>query len=495
MKKAILVVLLAAVLLSCFGAAFVSAEPEKLNIESYTVISGDGQAVSDTLNGSLTDGQVGSGATADLESGLWFAFETGKNMSSDDSSQYAEIVVDLGKDCVISGLRVHHLGTHPAGVNTPWGVFAEFSYDNETWVGASNYVNTDADGHDVWGSHEDAYWTELVLDSAFSARYVKFRVAALTNASKIYISELEVYGEAIAETSDETSAADPSSPLYQKSALFVGDSICEASCEWGSPKYGKTVGWAGRILAGNDMTGVNTGKSGASVSDCRGENTILAQLQAQAGNSYDYVILHGGTNDAWDACTVGTMTDADNFTGPYDMSTFAGGLETTIQYAKENYPDAIFGYIINFNFPKATHGVMNAMDAYVDVTIEICEKWDIPYLDLYHDEDFCKNQLKTESAQHLPDFIHPNSLGYNIITPVVEDWMKTLTVDGLPEEESSAAESSEETAPAVSETVSETTMDSTDSEGGFPIYGWVIIAVVAAVVIAAVAVVIVKRKK
>ena len=85
---------------------------------------------------------------------------------------------------------------------------------------------------------------------------------------------------------------DPESPLYKKMALFVGDSICEAIYEQRDANYSYRFGWGGRILYNNEMRGVNLGKSGASVSDCRGANTIMTQLvnSKNAGKQYDMMV-------------------------------------------------------------------------------------------------------------------------------------------------------------------------------------------------------------
>lgn len=212
--------------------------------------------------------------------------------------------------------------------------------------------------------------------------------------------------------------------LKGKSVLFVGDSLCEAACEWNSEEYKSKVGWAGRIMSDNQMSGINKSLSGASMSDCRGSNTIINQLIALKGNRYDYVILEGGGNDAWDSAPVGVMTEG--FDGPFDTATFAGGFEATIKYAKENYEGAKLGFIVTYQMPSSQFGRMADMSEYFALSKEICNKWGIPYVDLYFDEELNKNVLKSHLNENLPDFIHANSSGYNIITPIINDWMKTL---------------------------------------------------------------------
>ncbi len=213
-------------------------------------------------------------------------------------------------------------------------------------------------------------------------------------------------------------------PLFKKSVFFVGDSLCEAYCERESEEYSVKRGWAGRIMQGNEMTGLNKSLGGASIGDCRGENLVINQLIAMDGNKYDYVIIEGGGNDAWDSAPVGEITEG--FDGPFDRNTFAGGLENTFKYAKEHYAGAIFGYIVTYQMPSSPYGRMSDMSEYFALSKKICDKWEIPYLDLYFDDDFNENIFRSASPDHLPDTVHPNSAGYNILAPIIEDWMKTL---------------------------------------------------------------------
>lgn len=293
--------------------------------------------------------------------------------------------------------------------------------------------------------------------------------------------------------------AENTSPLYQKSVLFVGDSLCEGWIEWNDATYKSQIGYAGRIMVKNEMTGINKSKSGASMSNCRGANTVLAQLQAMSGNEYDYVILEGGCNDAWDSCPLGEMTEG--FDGPFDMTTFAGGLEQTFAYAKRVYDGAIFGYTTNFTMPMGntdgSRGKIDDMGDYIALSIEICKKWNIPYLDLYNDEDLNKNVLKTDTLDCLYDYIHMNSNGFNTIAPIIEAWMETLTVDGIPPEESSEEPSAEPSVePSEEPSAAESTAESKTEEpaSGLPVYVYVIIAV-AVVAVVAVVILVLKKKK
>lgn len=124
------------------------------------------------------------------------------------------------------------------------------------------------------------------------------------------------------------------------------------------------------------------------------------------------------------------------FDGPFDTSTFAGGLETLLQFAKSRCGDAVIGYIANFQLPASQIGRLSDMSEYFDVAAQICEKWDVAYLDLYNDEDLNARVLKVDTTECLPDHIHPNSEGYNRLAPVIGEWMETLAA--APAEESPA---------------------------------------------------------
>lgn len=237
---------------------------------------------------------------------------------------------------------------------------------------------------------------------------------------------------------EDTTSETPESPavkeniLKGKSALFVGDSITEAICEAGLPALAKTAGWPGRIGTANDMRVVNKGLSGASVSSCRGSNTVLAQLQSMKSQSFDLVIMHGGVNDAWDSAPIGKMTDPANFDeNTFDQDTFAGGLEYLFWYAKENYPTSVLGYIINFRLPGASIGCLADMSGYFEQAKKICEKWDIPYLDMYGNDEL-NARMKGTTRYAMGDYIHPNDRGYDILYPYVEDFCKCIMEGGDP---------------------------------------------------------------
>ena len=212
------------------------------------------------------------------------------------------------------------------------------------------------------------------------------------------------------------------SVLKGKTAAFLGDSICMAST---FDKEHQWWGWAGRIHRDYGLASyVNKGCDGASVSDCRKENRVIFQLERIKDQNFDYLMLHGGVNDAWDSREVGTMTDSFDI-ADFDVSTYAGGLEELFYTAKKYFPDTKIGFIVNFR-SISTIGRLSDMTEYFTVAKRICEKWQIPYLDLFFDDDFNENVLEYKTKNKLADFIHPSSAGYDVLYPRVAEFMCTL---------------------------------------------------------------------
>lgn len=211
-------------------------------------------------------------------------------------------------------------------------------------------------------------------------------------------------------------------PLKGSSAAFFGDSICMASTH---DKEHQWWGWAGRINEAYELSNyVNKGVDGASLSTCRENNRIVNQVKGQAGKRFDFIVLHGGTNDGWDKVDVGSISqgfEPENF----DLTTFAGGLEELFYTAKKQFPKSNIGYIINFRMASDI-GNLRDMSRYYKVAKAICKKWDIPYLDLYFDEEFCE-LFQYRTSKYLPDLIHPNSAGYDVLYPYIASFMRQMT--------------------------------------------------------------------
>ncbi len=227
----------------------------------------------------------------------------------------------------------------------------------------------------------------------------------------------------------ETFAREANSPLEGLHVLFLGDSLCAG--QWDDERV---RAWSGRIAEQFGTVSDNRSVGGYCFSDIRGTGPmILNQLNAVKSKNYDMVILEGGVNDAWGTvdgsdrvAPVGTITDSFDVKD-FDVSTFAGGMEKTLYYIDSYFPGATVGYIAVFNM-KAADGIgkVTEMDPYYDMAEQICEKWGIGYLDMYHDDYVNDELMAVTTNRYLRDPVHPNKEGYDRLSPYIGKWMETL---------------------------------------------------------------------
>lgn len=219
------------------------------------------------------------------------------------------------------------------------------------------------------------------------------------------------------------------SPLYGKTVAFDGDSIGNG----GSAKDGLN-GWAGRIGSNNAMTWKNYAVGGGTITNqeghyCIGDNidTILSE-----NASLDYLIFEGGTNDAdlLGDDGLGTFSTTD-YGGNYDTTTFSGAFETMLYKAVTYYPKTKIGYIVAHNMTTTIRR------QYFDRAVELCKKWGVPCIDLWHGAHLNKRltahfdasldaQGNIDAGKLYTDGQHLTPAGYEVLTPKIEAWMKTL---------------------------------------------------------------------
>jgi lysophospholipase L1-like esterase len=236
-------------------------------------------------------------------------------------------------------------------------------------------------------------------------------------------------------------------PLYEKSIVFDGDSICHATAE---TRESINRGWAYRVGNANGMDWYNEGISGG---------TITAEVYTDSGSArhwvsrniddiyaahptLDYYIFEGGTNDADllknDTEKWGTF-DLTDFSGNYDDSTFCGAFESLIYKVLNYYPNIKVGYIVAQKMGKSSKGFGedNIRYKFFTMAMQICKKWGIPYLNLW-DESPLNPMLITHYNSALDtdgnkaagslytDGQHLTAAGYDVISSKIDAFVKSL---------------------------------------------------------------------
>lgn len=229
---------------------------------------------------------------------------------------------------------------------------------------------------------------------------------------------------------DNTSKEDIS-VTKNKNIIFFGDSI---TAGFGSKS--KKYSWANYIGTNYDFANyVNAGISDYRVSTYDNANKwLVTQVKNHYNDklNYDYIIMQGGINDLLYDTPLGSLSNDKN-PNNFNKDTFYGGLELYIYNTINKWKNAKVGYIITYYTPnykeKKKQWTYNDYKTYNDALKKTLDKWNIPYLDLFDGE--YNNQkysdiLKVTTKEYLGDYLHLNDAGYNLISPIIYEWIKTI---------------------------------------------------------------------
>ena len=219
-----------------------------------------------------------------------------------------------------------------------------------------------------------------------------------------------------------TEPSTSATPYDNKTIVMFGDSIVAG---WGwedgkgiteplREKYPLAT-WVNQAISGANMAE----KSGAS------HASILSTVKAYMGDA-DYILLEGGTNDVNSSVPMGTP--AANYDASYDENSFCGALESALQIINDRYPLARKLFLIPHSFAKDNSYV----DAIHDKAIEICEKWNMPVLDMRKMSQIALTSANKAKYTRNPntnqgDGVHPTETWYRAFySPVVDRFMRSL---------------------------------------------------------------------
>ena len=224
------------------------------------------------------------------------------------------------------------------------------------------------------------------------------------------------------------------SPLYGKKMLFMGDSISYGSGDTVSPfRTGRA--WAGRIADRTGAIVTNASVSGAKVSFQRGDdNWVYSQYVPHQNTKFDVIVMHGGVNDARHLRPVGALSEGtDEATLKKNQSSYAGGLEWIFYNVSKTNTDAKLFFIANHRLDGHDKGKAKDMSEYFNIAKAACEKWGIIFIDLYNNKEL-NDKLETTTTKYLPDTLHLNGAGYDIVTPYIISALEAgLTAPAEPE--------------------------------------------------------------
>ena len=224
------------------------------------------------------------------------------------------------------------------------------------------------------------------------------------------------------------------SPYKDKTIVAFGDSIL--------------AGWGWKEGTGiiqplkekyTDAVWINKAESGANmaVTSSPAHTPIVTQVKNYTGAA-DAIILDGSVNDKNNGLPIGSIET--NYDASYNTSTFCGALESTIQYIMDRYPLAVKLYIIPHSFAKDNSYV----DSIYSKAIEICDKWNMPYLDMRKCSQIAMTSVNKDKYTYNQnskkgDGVHPNETWYRTFyCPVIDQALQyqgigSITASEAPE--------------------------------------------------------------
>lgn len=225
-----------------------------------------------------------------------------------------------------------------------------------------------------------------------------------------------------------------SSPYKDKTIVAFGDSVL--------------AGWGWKEGTGiiqplkekyPDATWINKAESGANmaVTSSPAHTPIVNQVTSYTGAA-GAIILNGGVNDKNNGLPIGSIET--NYDASYNTSTFCGAMERSLQYIMDRYPLAVKLYIIPHSFAKDNSYV----DSIYSKAIEICDKWNMPYLDMRKCSQIAMTSVNKDKYTYNPnskkgDGVHPNETWYRTFyCPVIDQALQyqgigSITASEAPE--------------------------------------------------------------
>ena len=215
------------------------------------------------------------------------------------------------------------------------------------------------------------------------------------------------------------------SPWYNKSAVFVGDSITYGTgCD--GDKYWEILE---ETLQLSSVTGMGVAGSCISTTSDYGTNNSPLINRYDTIPEADLISIFMGSNDYGHDTPLGTIADTT------DVS-FYGALNVIIPALQAKYPSSRIVFVTpmhryGFGTNSATsqthtydyieNGEGNTLKEYVDALKEVCERYSVPVVDMFTMSGL-NPSLEVIRTNYMPDGIHPNAEGHQLMANIMKYW-------------------------------------------------------------------------
>lgn len=218
------------------------------------------------------------------------------------------------------------------------------------------------------------------------------------------------------------------SPLKGKKWCAIGDSLTDSATLNGGKNY------VDFISDETDVISINKGIGGTGyLNNNSGADTTFYERRSEFPKDADVYTFFGSFNDMnlFDDDSIGNIDSSDT-------TTLMGAMSLAIRAIGYLNTNAAVGVILptpwaSYNSTSTAKSVKP--EKYIKALIDVCNKYSIPYLDLYHqsglrpwDTNFNKIYYKDDNEDgNYSEGVHPNSLGHEkFIAPKVKLFLESL---------------------------------------------------------------------
>ena len=193
----------------------------------------------------------------------------------------------------------------------------------------------------------------------------------------------------------------------------LGDSITQG--------VGTTKSYVDYIVESTGVEARNYGISGTMISSLPVSYGVGMSIRyADMDDDADIITVFGGTNDyGHGAVEIGNWEDTGS-------ETMYGGTKTLVKGLMSKYPTSKIGFIL----PIPRHGLngSNNLGDYVNVIKDVCDRYSIPTLDLYHGSGLMPGTGNPHQGVLFngTDNTHPNAAGHKIIATKIQRFLESL---------------------------------------------------------------------
>ena len=215
--------------------------------------------------------------------------------------------------------------------------------------------------------------------------------------------------------------------LENKKILFLGDSITEGvGVSTPDKLYWKRFENDGCQVYGYGISGTRIARQvSLHIYPYVDDNYFVTRLP-QMQDSADVVVVFGGTNDFGHGdAALGSMNDRTD-------DTFYGATHNLFISLQKKYPNATIVLMtplhrLNENryYNDLNIRTVGNLKTYRDILVEVAQFHKIPVLDLYN---LCpiNPEMEGHMQQYIPDGLHPNDEGHELIYQMLRDLLKNL---------------------------------------------------------------------